>query len=245
MKTQVGFSSVVSNDELGLAAKLGFSDAVVNDVPGLAEKLGFSEDVINDALGLKTAIGLQTGVTTTLATAIGLSGSAATALAEFSLALKNADRTDAIGNAYQTLFGRAPEAAGRAYWESSGLTGSALFEGIRAGAQGENGSGYNDQAAKKLRGFAVGTNFVTSDGPAYLHAGETVTPRPYVDLQSAERRETNALLARLIASNEAMAKELAELRKTSAASADSNKQTATTLKVVTRGGRAMQTEAFA
>ena len=94
-----------------------------------------------------------------------------------------------------------------------------------------------------LQGYAVGSNYIPNDGPAYLHAGEEVTPRPYVDLQREARDETNALLARLLKSNEEMRSELATLSRAGVASADSADRTATTLQAVTRGALTLKTEA--
>jgi len=88
-----------------------------------------------------------------------------------------------------------------------------------------------------MPGFAGGTSYVPHDMTARIHAGEEITPRPYVDAQASSRNETNALLTKLVASNTAMQAELAALRK-------SSQETAKTLTTVTRGGRAIQTEAF-
>ena len=76
-------------------------------------------------------------------------------------------------------------------------------------------------AALALPAFAVGTNFISDDMIAQVHRGEEITPRPYVDMQRASRDETNALLARLTASNDtlvaelkAVKNELADIRRT-------------------------------
>ena len=145
---------------------------------------------------------------------------------------------DPINLAYQTLFGRNAEASGLAGWKASGLTGSALFEAIRAGAQGP------DIVAKKLRGFAIGTSYVPNDMTARIHQGEEITPRPYVDQQRASRDETNALLARLVQSNAELRAELGAIRASSASSEASNRDTSDNLKLVTQNGRAMKTVAF-
>lgn len=50
---------------------------------------------------------------------------------------------------------------------------------------------------QKLSSFDVGTNYLPHDMIAQVHAGEEITPRPYVDMQRAARDETNRLLARL------------------------------------------------
>jgi hypothetical protein len=56
--------------------------------------------------------------------------------------------------------------------------------------------------------FAVGTNSVPYDMTAQIHAGEEITPRPYVDIQRAARDETNMLLSRLPSEIRAMRVEL-------------------------------------
>ena len=48
-----------------------------------------------------------------------------------------------------------------------------------------------------IPGYAVGSNFVERTGPAIVHRGETITPRPFVDLQSQARDETNKILREL------------------------------------------------
>lgn len=71
---------------------------------------------------------------------------------------------------------------------------------------------YVAQAAA-LPSFAVGSNYIPKDMTANIHAGEEITPRPYVDLQRAARDEANALLSRLVTSNEAAQAELKVLRR--------------------------------
>ena len=43
--------------------------------------------------------------------------------------------------------------------------------------------------------FAIGSNYIERDMIAQVHAGEEITPKPYVDMQRSERSETNRLLA--------------------------------------------------
>lgn len=62
-----------------------------------------------------------------------------------------------------------------------------------------------------LPSFAIGSNYIVRDTLAQIHAGEEITPRPYVDLQRTARDETNALLARLVASNDELRTELKQL----------------------------------
>lgn len=61
--------------------------------------------------------------------------------------------------------------------------------------------------------FAVGTSYVPADMTARIHAGEEITPRPYVDAQRAARDETNALLRGLVSENQAMRAEITTLQR--------------------------------
>ena len=130
------------------------------------------------------------------------------------------------------LFGRTPEATGKASWQASGLTGSALFEAIRANAAG------SDIAAKKLRGFAVGTNYVPNDGPAYLHQGEAVIPKAYNPAAGGSGNN-----AELVAEIRALKGAVQALQKAADSSAASNAKTANTLVRVTRDGNTLLTTA--
>jgi hypothetical protein len=95
-----------------------------------------------------------------------------------------------------------------------------------------------------LPGYRVGTNAVPFDMTARIHAGEEITPRPFVDMQRAARDETNDLLRRLVASNAELKAEVTALKKSNEAGTKAAEKTADTLVTVTRGGRAIQTEAF-
>ena len=69
-------------------------------------------------------------------------------------------------------------------------------------------SALSAQYQASIPAFAIGTNSVPFDMTAQIHAGEEITPRPYVDMQRTAREETNALLTRLVASNDEMKGEL-------------------------------------
>ena len=60
--------------------------------------------------------------------------------------------------------------------------------------------------------FAVGSNYIPHDMVANIHAGEEITPRPYVDIQKGAREINNQLLSRLVASNEKLTDEVVQLR---------------------------------
>ncbi|MFC5548202.1 DUF4214 domain-containing protein [Massilia aerilata] len=76
--------------------------------------------------------------------------------------------TSTIAGYYQELFDRAPDQAGLKYWQDILATGASLSN-IKAAMMGSD-------EYKTLHPFAVGTNFVPRDMPAYLHAGEAVIP---------------------------------------------------------------------
>lgn len=50
--------------------------------------------------------------------------------------------------------------------------------------------------------LAIGTNFIPRDMPAFLHKGEEVKPRAFVDKESAERRQTVQLLSKVLTATE-------------------------------------------
>lgn len=107
-----------------------------------------------------------------------------------------------INGIYQDLFGRQAEQAGLDYWKSAMATGAfsadQLAQAIREGALNED--------KKKLRGFAVGTNYVPYDMTAQIHEGERIIP-------AADNRE---LMSRLSSQDGNSAALLAEVRRLNA-----------------------------
>lgn len=101
-----------------------------------------------------------------------------------------------------------------------------------------------DDYKRATGSFAVGTNYVPYDMTANIHQGEEITPRPYVDQQRQSRDETNELLRQLVASNAELKAEVTALKKANEATQKATEKTADTLNIVTRGGRAIQTEVF-
>lgn len=206
--------------------------------------------------------------------------SIADALKAFSASI-GAVNTSSIQGAYQTSLGRAPDAAGQAWWQSQIDSGAAtpgqVVSGIANSTEARIHAAYDtylgrtaDQAgqqwwmdqinsgaisaneaingiansteALKLQGFAVGTNYVSSDGPAYLHAGETITPRQYVDIERNARNETNALLQRLLDSNKELTAKVAALEAPLANIDTSTANHANQFDRVTEGGNALRSE---
>jgi len=80
---------------------------------------------------------------------------------------------------YKDVFGRPADAAGLSYWIDR------LKGGISLGSIRET---FEESAEKKLRGFAVGTNQVLYDTPAYIHKDERIMP-------AADNRELMRRLA--------------------------------------------------
>lgn len=96
-------------------------------------------------------------------------------------------------------------------------------------------------AANPLLRYAAGTNYLQSDGPIYAHAGETVTPRSYVDIESNARKETNALIAKLLASNERLEKKAETQQKLLDAIVGATERTKDVTEQVAFGGYSFQT----
>jgi hypothetical protein len=125
-------------------------------------------------------------------------------------------------------YSRAPDKAGHDAFLASGLIGDALMKAIlHASVIDPSGAdylkaianGYNpeDPEAKFFKpkkyntptpiiddfgSFAIGSNYIPFDMNARVHSGEEITPRPFVDLQKLARDQTNALLAKLLLSND-------------------------------------------
>ncbi|MDY0961733.1 phage tail length tape measure family protein [Massilia sp. CFBP9026] len=99
---------------------------------------------------------------------------------------------------YKDVFGRTADAAGLSYWMDR------LKGGISLGAIKDTFES-SDEAKKKLRGFAVGTNYIPVDMPAMVHQGERIIP-------AADNRELMRRLASPEQGNEVLATELRALR---------------------------------
>lgn len=147
-----------------------------------------------------------------------------------------------LQNLYQDVFGRSGDAAGMQFWlkqMSSGVSFDAVRDAIMS----------SDEAKKKLRGFAVGTNFIPYDMPAMVHEGERIIP-------AADNRELMARLRNPSSNNDALVAELRLLRgqverleaaanRTARATEDtasSSGQLADQFENVTDGGNIMRTE---
>lgn len=226
----LGLTSTSAED---LSDMLGLTGQTAEDFIGQLESSGSSTVATMSAL--QTTFGSTNIAAAQLASIFGTAGGA---IGSFINQLNNADsgRGDSeISAAYQTLFGRDPKQSGLDYWMGTGLSGSALFDAIRAGAQGA------DITARDLRGFASGTSYVPHDMTARIHAGEEITPRPYVDEQREDRQQMISELKQLRAEIKA---DLNRVNQTMTNVDRHSKDTSDTLTTVTRGGRAIQTESF-
>ncbi|QYG01888.1 DUF4214 domain-containing protein [Massilia sp. NP310] len=99
---------------------------------------------------------------------------------------------------YKDVFGRPADAAGLNYWIDR------LQGGISLGAIRDTFES-SDEAKKKLRGFAVGTNYIPVDMPAMVHQGERIIP-------AADNRELMRRLASPEQGNEVLVAEIRALR---------------------------------
>jgi hypothetical protein len=166
------------------------------------------------------------------------------------------DNKDIVA-AYREYYNRNPDDSGYQSFLNSQLSGDTLMKAILGASAGnpegidyqtaiQKGYNPNDPMAKFLKSilypnsssggggavegaFAVGANYIPRDMTARIHKGEEITPRPYVDLQKAARDEANALMARLLSSNESLREEVINLRKTTEEGNKNTRKTADTL----------------
>jgi hypothetical protein len=153
-----------------------------------------------------------------------------------------------INNIYQQVLGRSADMEGAAYWQNvvaSGGSSNFIGDFINAAVQNGGAEALSALEYAKLNhipGFAVGTSYVPHDMPAWIHEGEEITPRPYVDMQRSDREKTNALLEQLVSENQSMRKTV-ELQQAALEKIEKGStQSATILTRVTRDGNALLTE---
>ena len=167
--------------------------------------------------------------------------------------------------AFNTYYGRDPDKSGYDHFISLGLQGDAMMQAIlKASIANKSGADYNyalahgydpenplgnyyhgtgtyKATAPVVESYDVGSNYIERDQIAQIHQGEEITPRAYVDMQRASRDETNALMARLVASNERLEAKVAELNAAAISNANHNSKTASLLDDVINGGRSIST----
>lgn len=176
-----------------------------------------------------------------------------------------------IVNAYHTYYKRNPDAGGYETYSRIGLSGDTLMQAILGGSAGDpngadflmarsrgydplnpaanylhsqlNPSGGGSVAPDTSFSYAGGSNYIPFDQVAQVHAGEEITPRPYVDMQRASRDETNALMRRLVQSNEDLRVTVDKQQATLDKIERGTSKSASILTNVTRDGNALLTEA--
>lgn len=84
-----------------------------------------------------------------------------------------------IANAYQQLFGRAPDTAGSQYWAGTGLTGQALLDAMVGGARGADIGAYYKTGDTDISGD------ITS-GDIYNYVNQNIND-PYAIFSAAEK----------------------------------------------------------
>jgi len=142
------------------------------------EMLELAQSQLEETLGTKLAVMSVEGAIANLASALATLKSTPVPSTP-----SEAIKGGYINDLYRQSFGRDAEQAGIEYWTDriqSGLSVADLERAIREAALNE------DRA--KLRGFAVGTNYVPQDMNARIHEGERIIPE-------ADNRELMARLA--------------------------------------------------
>lgn len=122
----------------------------------------------------------------------------------------------AVAEIYRSQLGRAPDAAGLEYF-SSRLSGGAALADVLAAISGSQEAQMRNLLAG-LPQYEQGTPFVPNDGLAFLHRGEAVIPSQY----NTGGQGSGDMVAEI----RAMRAELAELRKSAAATAANTDRTA-------------------
>jgi len=193
--------------------------------------------------------------------------SVADAIAALGLSIASAKGNAVVASAgavnaqYQSVLGRAPDAAGMQFWQDQAAKGVSQTDILNAIAnsaeaniksmyqatlgraadagglqfwvdQVNKGTSYADiqraleQSGEKLRGFAVGTNYVPTNMPAMIHEGERIIPA--ADNRELMRRlsnpeQSNAVLAAAV---ERLTREVEGLRTEARATATHTEKTA-------------------
>jgi phage-related minor tail protein len=111
-------------------------------------------------------------------------------------AISNSTEAKLVG-LYRSLLGRDPDAAGLQWWVNATGNGASMAQ--------ITGEILNSDEYKKLHPFAVGTNYVPTDMPALIHAGERIIP-------AADNRELMARLNRPVEQSSVQAADLQAIR---------------------------------
>jgi len=208
----------------------------------LDQELAYAQQQVDTLRGIRTDLMPLPAALAALSTAIGKAATAQSVISG-----QTGTLPDSVTGLYSNILGRAPDAAGAAFWQNALATNPKGWDGVvKDFINGALSGGTTEDKIKalayakanKLPGFAVGTSYVPYDMPAIVHKGEEITPRPYVDMQRADRERTNALLEQLVDENKKLRVELEQAK-------DSIKQMADQFDNVTEGGNAMRSEVLA
>jgi hypothetical protein len=113
------------------------------------------------------------------------------------------------------------------------------IQGTTAGTLETIGKKFAAQFGLSVPQFSVGTNYVPQDMLALIHQGEAIVPAAY-NPANGGAAGNDALIAEV----QALRQQIAAMQAAADKTATATTSTAKTLDTVTRGGRAMQTEAF-
>ena len=221
-----------------------------------------------DAAALADGLYLRLGVVQTLGTALGLNQASLDAIKSLSMVQASATTIESIVTAAYNSVGRVGFATtdqfdptkidvdGFNWWVDKLKSGMLRADDFQeaflkevVAYSGPNAAGYAGvmqtalaylQSGVDLPGYAVGTNYVPNDGPAYLHRGEAVIPAAYNPAAGGKQGSDNT---ELVAEIRALRGAVAALQKAADSSATSNAKTANTLIRVTRDGNALLTTA--
>ena len=141
---------------------------------------------------------------------------------------------------YKDVFGRPADSAGLSYWIDR------LKGGISLGSIRDT---FEESAEKKLRGFAVGTNYVPADMPAQIHQGERIIPaadnRELMRRLSSPPENNDVLAAAVDRLNATVARQEAIISDLLVAQDETQRNTrrlADGMEIVTDGYNAMRTK---
>jgi hypothetical protein len=139
---------------------------------------------------------------------------------------------------YQSVLGRPADAGGLDFFLHSGASIDQIRNAMMA----------SDEYTKKLRGFAVGANYIPADMPAMVHQGERIIPaadnRQLMARLSSPSGNSDALAAAVDRLTATVARQEAALAEQGAALnriATNTKRGSDILEVVTEGGNGMRT----
>ena len=180
------------------ALKAGF-DAQIKALNSLADT---AQAQVDAALGINSSVLSVTDALNNLAAALGVDSIASSAATSGSaLGISKAQTRNGVafaGTEAWRIGDLSYDSIGNAYMaygptgSNPGVYTSAQLEEMNHWAKGVINTWAD---TKNLPHFATGTNYVTADGPAYLHEGEAVVPRAYNPAAGGSNDTASALRA--------------------------------------------------